>query len=111
MYESGRISKKVLCEPSGRIIHDLNRRAKQETDDNSVPLYKFVFKTKIPLNCDYNKEFKSFNEQGFDKDQIDEVFNMAVRDFALELARVMEYKNYKNLELHGITSSEADQNE
>lgn len=102
MYRSGRIVSKVQRDSEGKIVRHYDGKAKQFLDHHSMLGYNYGFSTHIGLDTNWGENFKGVHEQKIDRGQLDMLFDEMVKDFAYELAKVMKYKNYKNLENHGI---------
>jgi hypothetical protein len=103
MYRSGRLHSKLQRDSEDKIVRFHDGKAKQSLDHHSMLEYEYEFATHITLDTNWDKDYKGVHEQDMDKEQLDMLFDMMVKDFAYELANRMKYKNYKNLELHGIT--------
>ena len=102
MFRRGMLISNYLRDENGKILRHYDNTARQATDHNGLPEYCFRFSSEIDLDVKFNGNFKSVTDQGFSNGVIDNYFDEMVKAFALELAKTMKYKNYKNLSRHGI---------
>jgi hypothetical protein len=105
MYRKGSIYATYLRDENGAIKRHFDGKAQQEWDISGMPNYEYKFSLAADLDCKFDKNFKALKEQGISQDIQDEIFEIAVKDFAYELAYRMKYKNYKKLESQGISPS------
>lgn len=101
MIRAGSIRMKFSRDENEQIRRYADNRAIQAVDHNGWPEYEFRFSSVLDLDCKFEKDCKSIEEQ-VDKESADMVFDALVHEFAMQLGKCMKYKNYKNLEKHGI---------